>query len=388
MKAFTKQSAWTVVVDAPQNNKQRRTAAPRCQGITQFGTQCAQKTRNKDRMCHHHRKRPIAVATVVAADKQSTAKTVQKNQQDGADVEAKGKELDVKQIQLEFDDLDNDGPKERAEVNKHDIDVDDFDNQFACAEYANDIFRNLRHSETRYKVAPTFLSSQTEINSKMRSILIDWLVEIHLKFKLRPETLFLGVNLLDRFLEKQKVARNKLQLVGVTCMMLAAKYEEIYPPEVRDWIYICDSAYTRNQILQMEPLVLNRLGFRLAAVTPFAFVRRFSKAAGHQDEQTFFDAVMYLLTAAQLDVQALEFTPSMLTAASVSLTLEHTDGCLLGWTETLTEHTSYVEKDLEQAKTFLLALAHKQKEDPLQATWKKFSMTKYNSVASQFVADQ
>lgn len=106
-------------------------------------------------------------------------------------------------------------------------------------------------------------SRQDDISEKMRAILIDWLIEVHLKFKLRHETLFLTVNILDRFLAVQKVARQRLQLVGVTALMLAAKYEEIYPPEVRDYVYICDNAYTREQIVQMEQLILSKLSFRL-----------------------------------------------------------------------------------------------------------------------------
>ena len=85
---------------------------------------------------------------------------------------------------------------------------------------------------------------QTDINDKMRAILIDWLVEVHLKFKLMPETLFLTHNLIDRFLAKKVVTRKNLQLVGVTAMLLASKYEEIWAPEVRDFVYISDKAYT------------------------------------------------------------------------------------------------------------------------------------------------
>jgi G2/mitotic-specific cyclin-B, other len=86
----------------------------------------------------------------------------------------------------------------------------------------------------------------------MRAILIDWLIEVHLKFKLLPETLFLTINLIDRFLEKAVIQRTKLQLVGVTSMLIASKYEEIYAPEVRDFVYITDKAYSKEEILKME----------------------------------------------------------------------------------------------------------------------------------------
>lgn len=83
----------------------------------------------------------------------------------------------------------------------------------------------------------------------MRAILVDWLIEVHLKFKLAPETLFLGINLIDRYLEVAPVTKDRLQLVGVSAMLIACKYEEIYPPEVKDFVYITDSAYTREEVL-------------------------------------------------------------------------------------------------------------------------------------------
>ena len=84
------------------------------------------------------------------------------------------------------------------------------------------------------------MAQQADINERMRSILVDWLVDVHLKFKLRTETLFLTVHVIDRYLAKEQTTRNKLQLVGCTAMLIAAKYEEIYAPEVRDFVYISD----------------------------------------------------------------------------------------------------------------------------------------------------
>ena len=85
-----------------------------------------------------------------------------------------------------------------------------------------------------------YMSSQPYINERMRTILVDWLVEVHLKFKMVPETLYLTVHIIDRFLEDNRVRRSKLQLVGVAALLVASKYEEIYPPELRDLVYITD----------------------------------------------------------------------------------------------------------------------------------------------------
>ena len=105
--------------------------------------------------------------------------------------------------------------------------------------YLRDIDRLLQETEGLRHASASYMSKQTDINAKMRGILIDWLVEVHLKFKLLPETLYLTVNLIDRFLEQERmIMRDKLQLVGVTAMFLACKYEEIFAPECIDFVYI------------------------------------------------------------------------------------------------------------------------------------------------------
>ena len=109
-------------------------------------------------------------------------------------------------------------------------------------------------NETKTGMYPSMncLSTQTEINERMRKVLVDWLIEVHLNFKLLPETLFIAVKLIDRFCQKNTVKRKNYQLLGVTCILIAAKYEEIYPPYIKDFIYITDAAYTKEQIIEME----------------------------------------------------------------------------------------------------------------------------------------
>jgi cyclin B len=144
------------------------------------------------------------------------------------------------------------------------------------------------------------MARQAEVNEKMRAILVDWLVEVHLKFKLMPETLFLTVNLIDRYLATQAVTRKRLQLVGVTAMLVASKYEEIWAPEVRDFVYISDKAYGRDEILGMEKRMLNALAFDLTVPTPFPFLARYRKAAAAQSGAA---AALQAVAAAQRQQQ-------------------------------------------------------------------------------------
>ncbi len=129
-----------------------------------------------------------------------------------------------------------------------DIDERDAVDPLCTTAYVQDMYEHFRAKESSTSVRPLYMENQTHINERMRSILVDWLVEVHLKFKLVPETLYLTINLIDRYLERQEVSRPKLQLVGVTSLLIASKYEEIYPPELRDLVYICDRAYTRTEV--------------------------------------------------------------------------------------------------------------------------------------------
>ena len=120
-----------------------------------------------------------------------------------------------------------------------DIDERDKDDPLCATDYVVEMYEWYREKEVSSSVRPTFMENQPHINQRMRAILVDWLVEVHAKFKLVPETLYLTINLIDRFLELEVVTRPKLQLIGVTALLIASKYEEIYPPELRDLVYIC-----------------------------------------------------------------------------------------------------------------------------------------------------
>ena len=135
------------------------------------------------------------------------------------------------------------------------IDERDAEDPLCATEYVEDMYEYFRAKEATTSVRPIYMENQTHINERMRSILVDWLVEVHLKFKLVPETLYLTVNIIDRYLERKEVSRPKLQLIGVTSLLIASKYEEIYPPELRDLVYICDRAYTRSEVC-LRPLDL------------------------------------------------------------------------------------------------------------------------------------
>jgi cyclin A len=136
---------------------------------------------------------------------------------------------------------------------------------------------------------------QRDINYNMRTILVDWLVEVAEEYRLTRETLFIAVGYIDRFLSEMAVQRGKLQLVGVTCMLLAAKYEEIHPPSMEDFVYITDNTYSRDQVIKMEHVILKVLKFDMGACTVLTFLDQFLATANADQDASFFSQVSAFL---------------------------------------------------------------------------------------------
>jgi hypothetical protein len=173
-------------------------------------------------------------------------------------------------------------------------------------------------TETRPR---TYMNTQDDINSRMRAILIDWLVEVHMKFRLVPETLYLCVNIIDRYCAMVQVRRSKLQLVGVTALLIACKYEEIYPPEVRDCVYITDRAYQSNEVLDMEQDIVHKLQFKITVPTAYPFLQRFFTIV--KASSLVKHAAAYYTERTLQEHDMLKYRPSQICAAALILALNH-----------------------------------------------------------------
>mmetsp|Transcript_34758 Transcript_34758/g.113457 ORF Transcript_34758/g.113457 Transcript_34758/m.113457 type:complete len:427 (-) Transcript_34758:93-1373(-) len=164
------------------------------------------------------------------------------------------------------------------------------------------------------------LRLQPDIDANMRSILVDWLIKLSREYKLSEETLHLAVQYLDRFLSLVPLRRSKLQLVGVTCAWVAAKYEERLPPPLDDFVEATAAAFQRSDLVRMEGLILSTLRFNLSAVTPASFVRRFTALMPPsvlcRDESLL---ARYVLELALQDQRCLKYLPSALGAAALCL---------------------------------------------------------------------
>ncbi|NWY11064.1 CCNB2 protein, partial [Aphelocoma coerulescens] len=225
--------------------------------------------------------------------------------------------------------------------NVEDIDAEDWENPQLCSDYVKDIYLYLRELELQQSVRPHYLDGRT-INGRMRAILVDWLVQVHSRFHLLQETLYMCVAIMDRFLQSHAIPRKKLQLVGVTALLVASKYEEILSPDVADLVYITDNAYTGNEIREMEMIILKELNFDLGRPLPIHFLRRASKAGEADAKQ--HTLAKYLMELTLIDYDMVHHRPSEIAAAALCLSQK-----ILGhnkWGTKQQYYTGYAEDSL------------------------------------------
>jgi len=245
-------------------------------------------------------------------------------------------------------------------------------------EYSQDIYKYLREAELKHMPKWNYMSKQPDISHNMRAILVDWLVEVAEEYKLQTETLYLAVGYIDRFLSFMSVQRGKLQLVGTAAMFIASKYEEIYPPDVGEFVYITDDTYNKRQVLRMEHLVLKVLGFDLSVPSSHLFVNQLAKFSKTEERTTHL--AMYLNELSLLaGHHFLRFPPSLTAAASLALA-RHTVGNE-AWPEELMKSSSYSMDDLQECLLLLHQLHTEVETSPQQAIREKYKQAKYHAVA-------
>jgi Cyclin, N-terminal domain/Cyclin, C-terminal domain len=193
------------------------------------------------------------------------------------------------------------------------IEDESFDTSMV-AEYGDEIFEYMRQLEVKMLPNAHYMDNQHEIQWPMRSVLMEWLVQVHHRFNLLPETLFLCVNYIDRFLSCKVVSLGKLQLVGATAIFIAAKYEEINCPSIQEIVYMVDNGYSIDEILKAERFMLTMLQFELGWPGPMSFLRRISKADDYDLETRTL--AKYFLEVTLMDERFIGSPPSFVAAAS------------------------------------------------------------------------
>ncbi|KAI3468283.1 hypothetical protein Pfo_024946 [Paulownia fortunei] len=255
-----------------------------------------------------------------------------------------------------------------------------------CSLYAADIYSTLYARQVdRRPLADYMEKLQRDITQGMRGILIDWLVEVSEEYRLVPDTLYLTANLIDRFLSGNYIEKQKLQLLGVTCMLIASKYEEICAPPVEEFCFITDNTYTKEEVVKMESRLLNFLGFQLSVPTTKKFLRRFIQAAQVSYKVPSVELEFlanYLAELTLIEYNFLKFLPSLIAASAVFLarwTLDQSDH---PWNPTLEHYTRHKTSELKSAVLELQELQLNTTGCMLNAIREKYKQSKFKCVST------
>ncbi|KAH0982674.1 hypothetical protein GBA52_009851 [Prunus armeniaca] len=266
--------------------------------------------------------------------------------------------------------------------NQHIVNIDaDYKDPQLCSLYAPDIYNHLRVAELDRRPNATFMETiQQDITKSMRGILIDWLVEVSEEYKLVADTLYLTVYLIDWFLCHNYTERTRLQLLGITCMLIASKYEEICAPRVEELCFMTDNTYSKEEVLKMESQVLKYFGFQLFAPTTKTFLRYICHMVSTPSLELEYLA-NYLAELTLVDYSFLNFLPSVIAASAVFLSKWSLDQSSHPWNPILEHYTRYTPLDLKIAVLALQDLQLNTNGCPLSAVRMKYRHQKFKSVA-------
>ncbi|KAF4371109.1 hypothetical protein F8388_020836 [Cannabis sativa] len=276
-------------------------------------------------------------------------------------------------------------------------DEDDDEDPQMCGPYVSGIYEYLHQMEIEPKrrPSPSYLEKvQSEISANMRGVLVDWLVEVAEEYKLGSETLYLSVSYIDRFLSLNTIARNKLQLLGVSSLLVASKYEEINPPNVDEFCYITDNTYTKDEVVKMEADILKTLKFEMGNPTVRAFLRRVTNIAQERcklvTNKTKTQTInlqleflgYYLAELSLLDYSCLKFLPSMVAASVTFLANFILHPEINPWCPKLQKCSGYKPVDLKECVLVIHDLYFGRRGGALLSIRDKYKQHKFKCVAT------
>ncbi|VVA92767.1 unnamed protein product [Arabis nemorensis] len=263
-----------------------------------------------------------------------------------------------------------------------------------CGPYATDICSYLREMEgkLKHRPLPDYIEKvQNDLTPNMRGVLVDWLVEVAEEYNLESDTLYLTVSYVDRFLSLKPINRQRLQLVGVSAMLIASKYEEISPPKVEDFCYITDNTFTKQEVVKMEADILLALQFELGSPTIRTFLRRFTRVAQEDFEDSHLQIEFlccYLSELSMLDYSCVKFLPSLLAASAIFLARFIIRPKQHPWNQTLEEYTKYKASDMQVCVCIIHDLYLSRRGNGLEAVRNKYKQHKYKCVATTPVSPE
>nr|XP_048336231.1 G2/mitotic-specific cyclin C13-1-like [Ziziphus jujuba var. spinosa] len=254
--------------------------------------------------------------------------------------------------------------------------------------YSSSIYQHLHalEMEVNRRPVPNYMEKvQNDVSPNMRAILVDWLVEVSEEYKLVSDTLYLTVSYVDRVLSSFAISRSKLQLVGVSCMLIASKYEEICPPHAEDFCYVTDNTFTKDEVLDMERNILKFLNFEMSTPTSKNFLRILNGAVQENSKSSdmrFEFLGCYLAELSLLDYICVRFLPSVIAASAIFLSRFTLQPEVHPWTLALQCCSSYKPSDLKDCVLAIHDLQLNRKGSSFRSVRDKYKQQKFNCVAT------
>lgn len=254
-------------------------------------------------------------------------------------------------------------------------------NLYDNAKNTNKYYFNI---ELKFMVDGNYMKSQSEINEDMRFRLIEWIIQVHLKFDLHPNTLYLTINMIDRYLEKVNIKKKKFGLLGVTCMFIAGKYEEKKFPSYSDYVLVTAHRYSKKQILNMEKKVLNILNFSLTTPSSLYFLEMFKEFMQIDDYNYYL--CCYILELSLLYFIMNKFKPSIIASGSLLITnlLMYKENMHIN---TMKKHINNISSELIECVIYQINFIN-EASDKDHHVFKKYKLSKYNNISSICISDE
>ena len=249
-------------------------------------------------------------------------------------------------------------------------------------EYLDEIYSNLLSDEKELKLCPKmgYMTLQGDINEQMRAILIDWLVEVHYRFRLKSETLFQTVWIIDTYLSMVQITRAKLQLLGIASLLISCKSNEIYYPQLNEFTDITDGAYVKSELIEMEKKVLKILKFNIISPTSNDFYNIISKAFGFDQKQFYLGK--YFLESSLIDYRMIKYNPSVIGVSCAYIVMKFfgiNNYKILYKNEVVNDPCP--QKIIKEAARDICALVKNLAESTLKAVKDKYCLNQFLNVA-------
>lgn len=253
------------------------------------------------------------------------------------------------------------------------------------SEYADSIVETFYDRELRGRPTSNYINFQPELTREMREILVDWLVDVSIEFQLENRTVHFAIDYIDRFLSQHPVSRSRLQLCGITALWIASKYNEQNPQPLDDFVFITNNTYTRDELIEMESVMLNSLQFTMSSVIQLDFIELYLRVTEidylNVNYNTLYSLVEYLSELTLHSYDMIQYVPSKIIASCIIVAL-HTLGIQI-WTPKMQYYIQYSAQDLANSTQDVYRLFHFQYffQTKLLALRDKFSTVPFNNVS-------